>query len=79
MPLVPPVLQLQLKQSFADAMREFIRISNQGGTIDTQEIAIEAASLKFGSEASIAIDAYIRTATIQTTSIPPAVQPFVLV
>ncbi len=78
MALIPTVLQLQLKQSFADAMKEFIRISKQGGNADTQNLAIEAASLKFGSEASIAIDAYIRTATIQTASIPPVVQPFIL-
>jgi hypothetical protein len=78
MPLIPPVLQLQLKQSFANAMREFIKISKQGGNVDSQDIAIEAASLKFGLEASTAIDAYIRTATIQTASTPPVVQPFIL-
>ncbi len=71
-------MQLQLKQSFAGAMKEFIKISKQGGNIDTQDLAIEAASTKFGLEASIAIDAYIRTATIQTASVPPVVQPFIL-
>ena len=50
-------------------MREFIRVSKEGGVLDTQELAIQAASQKFGTEASAAIDIYIRTATI---TIPPA-------
>jgi hypothetical protein len=64
MPLVKPVLQAQLDKAFADALKRMFQIAQDGGTSATQAQAITAAAAIFGNEASTAIDAYIKSATV---------------
>jgi hypothetical protein len=71
MPLVKNTLKTELEKAFSDAMKEFIRVATQGGNVDSQAKAIAASSDKFGTEASTAIDSYIKSATVKAITIPP--------
>lgn len=65
MALVISTLTEQLTKAFADSMLEFLGDASSGAT--ATELRTKA-SKKFGDEAAIAIDAYIKTANI---IIPP--------
>lgn len=64
MTLVKETLKTQLYAAFSDAMKEFINVAKSGGINDSQTKAIDSASNVFSTKASIAIDAYIKSATI---------------
>ena len=71
MPLVKNTLKAELEKAFSEAMKEFIRVATEGGNVDSQAKAIAASSRKFGTEASTAIDSYIKSATVKAITIPP--------
>lgn len=65
MPLVKPTLETQLAKAFNDALAVFMdKMSSSGSVPSAIASARSAAASKFGSEASTAIDAYIKSATI---------------
>lgn len=64
MPLVKTTLDSALQEAFKQAMLEFIRVTRTSEAKDVSTAAISAASEKFASLASTAIDSYIKSATI---------------
>ena len=68
MALVKNTLDTALQEAFRQAMLEFIRVTKNTEGKDVSNTAISAASDRFASLASTAIDAYIKSATI---TVPP--------
>ena len=64
MPLVKQTLDVALQEAFRQAMTEFINVTKNSDGKDVSNTAIVAASDKFATLASTAIDAYIRSAVI---------------
>jgi hypothetical protein len=77
MALVKTVLDEALQEAFKQAMTEFINVTKNSNAKDVSDAAIAAASSKFATVASTAIDAYIKSATIiippgQAVLVPPS-------
>jgi hypothetical protein len=70
MPLVKNTLDAALQEAFKQAMLEFIRVTRTSEGKDVSNSAVAAASDRFASLASTAIDTYIKSATI---IVPPTV------
>lgn len=67
MPLVPNTLNAELVRAFAEAMDQFIQTTQGAKDEDVSARAIKAASTKFAEIATPAIDAYIKSASVQVT------------
>lgn len=65
MPLVKATLKTQLSQAFDSALKIFMDQMQAAGSSQTSvNAARAAAALKFGTDVSNAVDAYIKSATI---------------
>jgi hypothetical protein len=73
MPLIKKTLETSLEEAFKQAMLEFLRVSKTSQGSDVSDTAIRAASEKFASLSSTAIDTYIRAATIVVPGVGTAV------
>jgi hypothetical protein len=67
MPLATPVLKAQLAIAFVNAMKAYRNFDQSGNAgVDQFTAATNAAGKVFGDDASAAVDAFVKSGTVQT-------------